>query len=104
MNTENIPQREAPEVAELLEIAQEAYIWGSPLVQFGEYRRLHAFHYQPLNRVVAWLNLIEDYFAPSFEVLYSYIDFELSEEPQILSVPKIKGRYDVNALKNGSRN
>lgn len=85
--------RGAAEQQELAAIAQEAYIWGSPLVQFGEYRRQHAYHYAPINRFNAFLSVVDDEFSPSQELLYSYVDFDLAGEPRILSVPRHVGRY-----------
>lgn len=85
--------RSVEECNELLELAQEAYIWGSPLVQFGDFRRAHDFMLLPKNRHFGRLAVIEDDFAPSQELLYSFIIWDLSVEPQLLSMPPIPDRY-----------
>ncbi len=80
---------ESAERNELLEIAQEAYIWGTPLVQWAHYKLIRESYYYPPNRPFGRLAIIEDDFAPSQELLYTLIDFDLSTEPQILHLPPI---------------
>lgn len=79
------------ERSELLEIAQAAYIWGTPLVQWGHYRLIRESYYFPRNRPFGRLGIIEDDFAPSQELIYTLIDFDLSQEPQVLRIPRMDG-------------
>jgi hypothetical protein len=78
---------------ELLEIAQEAFVWGMPLVQWGWYRRIREYWYYPKNRPFGRLGVIEDDYAPSQELLYALIDFDLSDGPQVLRLPEIEDRF-----------
>lgn len=86
-------ERSADEIQELLEIAQDAYIWGSPLVQSGEYRRTRDYWYMPINRAYGRLAVLEEDFAPSQEIIYGFIDFDLTSEPQVLTVAPITDRF-----------
>src|SRR5258708_829272 len=86
----------APETLEyeyFLSLAVDAYIWGYPLVQTGEYLRIGRSKHQPINRVVGGPAVLSQAYAPCIDVLYGFIFLDLTKEPQILSVPDTDGRY-----------
>jgi hypothetical protein len=76
----------------LLSLAQDAYIWGYPLVQTGEYLRIGKTKKQPINQVVGGPAVLSAAYAPCIDALYGFIFLDLTAEPQILSVPDTNGR------------
>jgi len=77
----------------LRSLAVEAYIWGYPLVQTGEYRRIGASKNQPINQIVNGPAILSEAYAPCIDVLYGFIFMDLDREPQVLAVPDMAGRY-----------
>jgi hypothetical protein len=77
----------------LVGLAQEAYIWGYPLVQTGEYLRIGKSKNQPTNQIVLGPTILSEAYAPCIDVLYGFIFLDLTREPQVLSVPDTRGRH-----------
>ena len=79
---------------EQVEISKDAYIWGYPLVNIGAFFNIHKRFDLPLNR---WLvgrgKVIDNAYAPNIELLYGLLYMDVSDGPQILTVPDTNGRY-----------
>ena len=78
-------------------VAEEAYIWGFPLVITEDYFKLALQQGHPLGRFTlsTRLSTAEDRVAigPNVDTLYGFGWLDLSHEPQILHVPDTAGRY-----------
>lgn len=78
---------------ELIAIAQEAYIWGYPLVQTWANRDIQIKNDLPVNRIVMGRDLLPGAPNPCMELLYGYIALDLTQGPQVLTVPACGDRY-----------
>jgi hypothetical protein len=77
----------------LVQTAQDAYIWGYPLVQMGELFKMGRVYNQPMNRLIVARNTALGTYAPNIELLYGFAYLDVSQEPLVLSVPDTNGRY-----------
>jgi hypothetical protein len=85
---------QAQPLAESGTIAQNAYIWGFPLVLTSRYRNLTANY--PINQltVSTRLSVPQDTIGtPNVDTLYGFGFLDLANEPVILHVPDTKNRY-----------
>jgi len=83
----------SPEYRELMQIAEDAYIWGYPLVQIGEYFRFGQLYNEPINQMIVARDIALNTFAPNIELLYGMAYLDLRKEPLVVSVPDTNGRY-----------
>src|SRR5450755_360224 len=77
-------------------IAQDAYIWGSPLVMMNWYLELGRKNNVPLNRFSGKQHLAvpsDKVAGPNNDTLYGYAWLDLTKEPQLLRVPDTNDRY-----------
>jgi hypothetical protein len=77
-------------------IAQEAYIWGFPLVLMQWYLELARQKNFPLNRFAGKQHLsrpADKIVGPNIDTLYGYAWLDLTKEPQLLHVPDTNDRY-----------
>ncbi|MGD0620151.1 MAG: DUF1254 domain-containing protein [Bryobacteraceae bacterium] len=77
-------------------IAEEAYIWGEPLVLMEKYAQLAKDRNFPVNRFALSTNLStpDDKVAgPNVDTLYGFAWLDLRKEPQVLHVPDTNDRY-----------
>jgi len=77
-------------------IAEEAYIWGVPLVLQEKYLQLAWSGGHPLNRftLATQLSTPDDKVAgPNVDTLYGFAWLNLQQEPLVLSVPDTHDRY-----------
>jgi hypothetical protein len=77
-------------------IAQDAYIWGSPLVMMNWYLALGREKNIPLNQFFGKQHLAvpsDKVAGPNNDTLYGYAWLDLAKEPQLLHVPDTKDRY-----------
>lgn len=75
-------------------VAQNAYIWGFPLVLTSRYRNLTASH--PVNQLTVSTRLSSPQDAvgtPNVDTLYGFAFLDLTKEPLILHVPDTNDRY-----------
>jgi hypothetical protein len=98
-------EREAitPQISEARTIAEEAYIYGYPLVTMEMTRRVMTNVATPGNKhaPLGQFALMREYptaafrevTAPNADTLYSIAWLDLSREPYILSIPDAHGRY-----------
>ena len=88
---------------EVLELAKAAYVFGYPLVLMDQTRQIATnveqpdFGHAPINQF-AHLNRLPtpgftDVVRPNRDTLYSSAFLDLEQEPIVLSVPDMKGRY-----------
>jgi hypothetical protein len=86
----------AAESDEALAIAQDAYIWGSPLVMMEWYLQLAREKNVPLNAFSGKSHLAtpaDKVAGPNNDTLYGYAWLDLTKEPQLLHVPDTNDRY-----------
>jgi hypothetical protein len=77
-------------------IAQDAYIWGSPLVMMEWYFQLARDKNVPVNRFTGKQHLAvpsDKVAGPNNDTLYGYAWLDLTKEPQLLHVPDTNDRY-----------
>ena len=77
-------------------IAQEAYIWGYPLVSFGRYLDAYTQQGNPLNQFLVQAALSTPSTpggGPNVDTLYGYSWLDLRAGPQVLHVPDVGDRY-----------
>ena len=77
-------------------IAQDAYIWGSPLVMMNWYLQLARERNIPINRFTGKQHLskpADKIVGPNIDTLYGYAWLDLTKEPQLLYVPNTNDRY-----------
>ena len=77
-------------------IAQDAYIWGFPLVLVQGYFDLARQKNVPINRFVGKQHLSrpeDKSVGPNIDTLYGYSWLDLTREPQLLHVPDANDRY-----------
>jgi len=77
-------------------IAQDAYIWGFPLVLMQRYAGSARQKDIPLNRFLGKQHLsrpADKIVGPNIDTLYGYAWVDLTTEPQILHVPDTNDRY-----------
>src|SRR4051812_22751723 len=55
---------------DLVEISQDAYIWGFPLVQMGELFKFGRIYDQPMNQMIVARGAALGTYAPNIELLY----------------------------------
>jgi hypothetical protein len=82
--------------AEIQKIAEEAYIWGLPLVVQERYLQLAHSAGHPVNRFTlsTGLSTPDDKVAgPNVDTLYGFAWLDLQKEPQVLHVPDTHDRY-----------
>jgi hypothetical protein len=81
---------------EPLAIAQDAYIWGFPLVLMQWYSESARQKNIPLNRFLGKQHLsrpVDKIVGPNIDTLYGYAWLDLTREPQLLHVPDTNDRY-----------
>jgi hypothetical protein len=86
----------AIESAEASAIAQDAYIWGFPLVQTRWYFDLARQKNVAVNRFYGKQHLSkpsDGSIGPNIDTLYGYAWLDLAREPQVLRVPDTNDRY-----------
>ena len=86
----------AIESAEASAIAQDAYIWGFPLVQTRWYFDLARQKSVAVNRFYAKQHLSKPSdraIGPNIDTLYGFAWLDLAKEPQVLRVPDTNDRY-----------
>lgn len=79
-----------------LAIAQDAYIWGFPLVLIQSYFESSRQKDFPVNRFCGKQHLsrpADKIVGPNIDTLYGYAWLDLSQEPQLLHVPDTNDRY-----------
>src|SRR3984885_1857041 len=77
-------------------IAQDAYIWGFPLVLIDWYAQLARQKNITLNRFYGKQHLsrpADKIVGPNIDTLYGYGWLDLTQEPQLLHVPDTNDRY-----------
>ncbi|MGB8014190.1 MAG: DUF1254 domain-containing protein [Terriglobales bacterium] len=77
-------------------IAQDAYIWGFPLVLMQWYGELGRQKNIPINRFIGKQRLstpADKVVGPNIDTLYGYAWLDLAKEPQLLHVPDTNDRY-----------
>ena len=77
-------------------IAQDAYIWGFPLVLMEWYAESARQKNIPINRFLGKQHLstpADKIVGPNIDTLYGYAWLDLTQEPQLLHVPDTKDRY-----------
>src|SRR5215469_6704762 len=89
-------------------IAEDAYIWGFPLVLMKEYFDLASRQKYEVNRFMlsTRLSTSDDRVAigPNVDTLYGFAWIDLSGGPQVLHVPDTAGRYYSIQLIDGYAN
>jgi len=78
------------------ELAEDAFIWGFPLVLTGRYVRLAAERDFPFNQFYLNTRLATPQLkivGPNCDTLYGMAWLDLSAEPQVLEVPDTHDRY-----------
>jgi hypothetical protein len=82
--------------ASIRKIAEEAYIWGVPLVVQESYLQLARTGGHPINRFTlsTGLSTPDDKVAgPNVDTLYGFAWLDLQQEPLVLHVPNTQDRY-----------
>jgi hypothetical protein len=82
--------------SDALAIAQDAYIWGFPLVLIQSYFETARRKDFPLNRFCGKQQLsrpADKIVGPNIDTLYGYAWLDLTGEPQLLHVPDTNDRY-----------
>lgn len=87
-------------------VAEDAYVWGFPLVLTSRYRSLAGSY--PVNQFTVSTRLSEPgdrVAAPNVDTLYGFAFLDLTKEPLILHVPDTSDRYYsihlIDAYQNG---
>src|ERR1700722_12570047 len=86
----------AEEHDDLLSIAQDAYIWGFPLVLTQQYLEIARGKQSPVNRFAGKQHLSKPsdrIVGPNIDTLYGYSWIDLTKEPVLLHVPDTNDRY-----------
>jgi hypothetical protein len=86
----------AADSEETAAIAQDAYIWGFPLVLMQWYAESARQKNIPLNRFLGKQHLsrpADKIIGPNIDTLYGYAWLDLTKEPQLLNVPDTNDRY-----------
>jgi len=86
----------AAESEETAAIAQDAYIWGFPLVLMQWYAESAHQKNIPVNRFLGKQHLsrpADKIIGPNIDTLYGYAWLDLTKEPQLLHVPDTNDRY-----------
>jgi hypothetical protein len=86
----------AAESEDLLSIAQDAYIWGYPLVLTQQYLEIARQKHVPVNRFTGKQHLSKPsdrIVGPNIDTLYGYSWIDLTKEPLLLHVPDTNDRY-----------
>jgi hypothetical protein len=108
------PITDLVEGAEDFEIASDAYIYGYPLVTMEMTRRVITNVAEPVGTRGPMGQLIKarsypdasyrDVTAPNADTLYTIAFFDVGDEPWVLSVPDMKGRYFLLPFLDGWTN
>jgi hypothetical protein len=94
--TSFVPRAMAAGSDEASAIAQDAYIWGFPLVQIRWYFDLARQKNVAVNRFYGKQHLSkpsDKAIGPNIDTLYGYAWLDLTREPQVLRVPDTNDRY-----------
>lgn len=78
------------------QLAHDAFIWGLPLVIMGRYLELAAQKSAPLNQLfITPIIAVPKYrqLGPNIDTLMGHALIDLSDEPQIITVPEARDRY-----------
>jgi hypothetical protein len=77
-------------------LAEDAFIWGAPLVLTGRYRDIAVKAGTPFNQFILSPSLATPKTraaGPNVDTLYGFAWFDLSATPQVLTVPDTQDRY-----------
>jgi hypothetical protein len=91
-----VPSVHASEADDPSAIAQDAYIWGFPLVLVQRYWEVGREKQVPVNRFTGKSHLSrpsDKSVGPNIDTLYGYAWLDLTKEPQLLHVPDTHDRY-----------
>jgi len=92
----SISGQKSPSTADYATMAQNAYIWGFPLVMMQTYLASARASGTPMNRLFvanALATPATKASGPNVDTLYGYAWLDLSKEPQVVVVPDTDDRY-----------
>src|SRR5579863_2455465 len=104
----NLAARALQSADDVQRIAEDAYVWGYPLLLMKDYFELALRQKHEANRFLlsTRLSTADDRVAigPNVDTLYGFAWLDLSSGPQILHVPDTAGRYYSIQLIDGYAN